>query len=329
MTTPYRPENLVLEGGGVLGAAELGAVLELRRLGYFHSPLPPHAPTLRCVIGTSAGSILAVPLALNASDAYLSHLAHSIPYKSFTDLYPGLVSYRFLTQFGIYRGHNFYSWLCSLVRDLGYPDTLTFRDLADSSPTNPHRATHAGCLDLYVCAYNLDRGRTIIFSSGTTPDVRIVDAVRASMSIPLFFAGHRIAVNGSNDLYCDGGVTRNYPIRAFDGHDGTVNGINPLTLGIRVDSKTERGEYQYSTPVKGLRGYAIRLITAMHQATAGTHLDPCDWERTIWCDSLDIPATKFNITKAEVDMLLESGKRGVQEWVKWRQEREEQKKEKS
>lgn len=316
MTGPYRPQNLVLEGGGVLGAAELGAVLELRRLGYFNSPTPPYPTTLRRVIGTSAGSILAVPLALNASDAYLSHLAHSIPYSSFTDLYPGLISHRFLTRFGIYRGDKFHHWLRSMIRDLGYPGTLTFKDLADL-PT-----FSSGFCDLYVCAYNLDRGRTIVFSSGTTPDVRITDAVRASMSIPLFFAGHRIETYGNNDLYCDGGVTRNYPIRTFDGHDGTVNGINPYTLGIRVDSATERGEYRYSTPVKGLPGYIIRLVSAMHQATSGTHLDPCDWERTIWCDSLDIPATKFNITLTEIDALLDSGKKGVQEWVKWRENRE-------
>lgn len=321
----YRPQNLVLEGGGVLGAAELGAVLELRRLGYFNSPTPPFSSTLRRVIGTSAGSILAIPLALGASDAYLSHLAHSIPYSTFTDAYPGLVSLRLLRRFGIFKGDACLRWIESMIEDLGWPKSLTFGELnlidkTGASPILPSLAGHTRanhCLDLYVTAYNLDRGRTITFSSTSTPDVRIADAVRASMSIPLFFASHKIAVNGSNDLYIDGGVTRNYPIRAFDN-----DGINLLTLGIRVDSKTERGEYRYTSPVKGLPGYVIRLVSAMHQATSGTHLDPCDWERTIWCDSLDIPATKFNITKTEVDLLLESGRQGVREWVKWGEEKE-------
>lgn len=46
-----------------------------------------------------------------------------------------------------------------------------------------------------------------------TPTSRIADAVRISMSIPLFFAAFR---NIRNDVYVDGGLLNNFPVKLFD-----------------------------------------------------------------------------------------------------------------
>jgi NTE family protein len=52
-----------------------------------------------------------------------------------------------------------------------------------------------------------------VFSAEHTPRMCIADAVRISMSIPLFFAAKR-SLRG--DVYVDGGVLENYPIKLFD-----------------------------------------------------------------------------------------------------------------
>ncbi len=51
-----------------------------------------------------------------------------------------------------------------------------------------------------------------VYSKDHSPALPVADAVRRSMSIPLFFA----AVRESDDLFVDGGVLDNYPIRLFD-----------------------------------------------------------------------------------------------------------------
>ena len=43
--------------------------------------------------------------------------------------------------------------------------------------------------------------------------MRISDAVRRSMSIPLFFRAVR---NDRGDIFVDGGALNNYPVKLFD-----------------------------------------------------------------------------------------------------------------
>jgi predicted patatin/cPLA2 family phospholipase len=60
---------------------------------------------------------------------------------------------------------------------------------------------------------NLSTGFSEVFSAEHTPRMCVADAARISMSIPLFFAAIR---NPRGDVYVDGGVTDNYPIKLFD-----------------------------------------------------------------------------------------------------------------
>src|SRR3989442_3497051 len=96
--------------------------------------------------------------------------------------------------------------------------------------------------------------------------MRVADAVRISMSIPLFCASVKLA---RGDRYVDGGVLDNYPIKLFDREkyidaedrpmhsgrpeyyedenkrflpthpDSSPYVYNKETLGFRLDSKTE------------------------------------------------------------------------------------------
>ncbi|WP_243633289.1 patatin-like phospholipase family protein [Paenibacillus xerothermodurans] len=106
---------------------------------------------------------------------------------------------------------------------------------------------------------NVSTHFSVIFASSNTP--KMIDAVRISMSLPLFFQ----AVKWENDYYVDGGVLMNYPVRMFDmkeyvenednftipEHYRVRNGINveragdilvqnKETLGFRLDSKEEQ-----------------------------------------------------------------------------------------
>ena len=66
---------------------------------------------------------------------------------------------------------------------------------------------------MYFMGTNISTGFAEVFSSEHTPRMCVADAVRISMSIPLFFAARR---SPRGDVYVDGGVLDNYPIKLFD-----------------------------------------------------------------------------------------------------------------
>ena len=90
----------------------------------------------------------------------------------------------------------------------------------------------------YVTAFNTSTLRTEVFSAEHTPNVVVADAVRASMSIPVFFTAVNIQeknpdgslvnrvihyqeeergkVKTADIRYKDGGVFDNYPLWMFD-----------------------------------------------------------------------------------------------------------------
>ena len=81
-----------------------------------------------------------------------------------------------------------------IKKKLGDPNA-TFTDLKE-----------AGKPDLYVYGTNLSTRFGEVYSFEHTPHERIADAVRISMTIPLFFAAVR---NARDDVYVDGGVLNN------------------------------------------------------------------------------------------------------------------------
>jgi len=91
---------------------------------------------------------------------------------------------RLVRDFGWYKGDFFRQWMAHLVE--AKPATQT--------PPLPPLPT------------------VQVYSKDHSPALPVADAVRRSMSTPLFFA----AVRESDDLFVDGRVLDNYPIRLFD-----------------------------------------------------------------------------------------------------------------
>lgn len=85
-------------------------------------------------------------------------------------------------------------------------------------------------VDLVITCTNISAHQNKSFSVGQTPNFPVMDAVLASMSLPFFFKPLLVNSNvefdgeeGDDDytrgyfgLYVDGGMTRNYPLHAFD-----------------------------------------------------------------------------------------------------------------
>jgi len=226
--------NLVFKGGGVRGIAYMGALQVLEEMGILKN--------IQRVAGTSAGAIAATitSFRLNVADTISvfnsldfdkvpqSRSMHKDP--KFLQLKDNENYRRLFERYGWYSSEYFYDWLQDTIAGFcNGKRRATFEDFKKCG----HR-------DLYIVASNLSQHRAEVFSAKATPNAAVADAVRMSMSIPLFFEALRFdgQTFGSGDFYVDGGLFDNYPVHIFDekefSRSSSVvrNGVNWETLGL-------------------------------------------------------------------------------------------------
>ncbi|MBC7772759.1 MAG: patatin-like phospholipase family protein, partial [Pyrinomonadaceae bacterium] len=222
--------NLVFEGGGVLGIAYAGALRVMQEKGIL--------PDIQRVAGASAGAITAALLAIRYDADGIQKVVAETSFSTFMDAPGGFFGslVRTFRNYGWFAGSSFSDWMKSCIRSAGLPESITFKELealADS-PENMNSRDNCKYRKLYVVASDISRGIVLQYDANETPNKPIWEAVRASMSIPFFFAGvsddpslykdpDDPSSSGEADdegrpkvLLVDGGVTWNYPIDVFD-----------------------------------------------------------------------------------------------------------------
>lgn len=248
---------LVLSGGGVKGAAHIGAVKYLESLGY----------DFDMVVGTSMGSIIGGLYSLGYTGAeidslikmqdwtvlmndrtprkYLSYtnkkyrekflLSVSFDFKDRIDTLIGLTDpdnpmiggafFRTLPS-GLVAGQNIFNLFTGL--SVGYQDSLDFNTLP---------------IPFACVAADLVSGQEVVFHEGHFPT-----AVRASMAIPVFFA----PVRDGGRVLVDGGTLNNYPV--------DVAKEMGADIIIGVDVSGEKSEYSEINNVGDILGGVISLM---------------------------------------------------------------------
>lgn len=266
--------SLVFEGGGVKGIAYAGAYKALKEK-------PGLLDKLHWVAGSSAGAMTALLVALNFTPEEIESELSSVNFSEFAESLPDgrVATINYILKntnkiskninHGINDGKRLYHWVQTIVEKKLDSKGATFLDLKKKNATDVSK--NYGILskhefefkNLFVIVTNALKNRTEIFSWETTPNLKIADAVLASMSIPGYFYVRYIDRNKTNIdwsptrekitaheiiPYVDGGVLNNYPINIFRDYKywlpeyyGLVKShhYNPSSLGIRVDSKEE------------------------------------------------------------------------------------------
>ena len=210
-----------------------------------------------------------------------------------------------LSDFGWYKGDFFRAWIAELIgRKTGNPE-ITFEELDSLRGEHGYRALH-------VIGANLSTGRSKVFSPAHSPRWCVADAVRISMSIPLFFAAERDAAHGQ--VFADGGILQNYPLTLFD----ESGSRNDETLGLRLDSREEIEEFGGATPetrrIDDIFEFTVALMKTMLSAQENQHLHSGDWARTVCIDTAGIGATDFDLSDAQKQTLVENGAAGVRHY---------------
>lgn len=298
----YAPDNLVFEGGGVLGVAYLGALQYLWQSGALRN--------LKRTAGTSAGAITACITSLNLPFPELKSIVDTLNFKNIPDSHspsnlPELSApllkelesvlddfngfYRIVTKYGWFSSNYFYQWLKTQIASQFDPakkkPPYTFADFKNPALHKGQRSFH----DLYIIGTNLNCHTSRIFSFETTPEMEVAQAVKISMSIPLFFEAVEMG-----DFYCDGGLMWNYPISLFDSpsfHPNQSVSINPNTLGLCFLSPEQ------CFPVRNLVDFIFHLYRSLLSVQKDLfYKSPEDKARSIQIDTGKISFIDFNIT---------------------------------
>jgi NTE family protein len=304
--------DLVLEGGGVRGIALVGAVAVLEERGYrFHR-----------VAGTSAGAIVGSLVAAGVPSLRLREIMQQLDYRRFRDGSwvtrlgrPGQLL-TLLSTSGIYRGDELRRWLREVLDEHG---VRTFADLRRPDPG----ASMAAGEDhrLVVMASDISQGclRRLPWEYhryGLEADeVEVVDAVRASMSLPYFFRPVKLRDRVADERcwLVDGGMLSNFPVDVFDRRDGQ----RPRwpTIGLKLSARADAAQ--------GVR-HPIRGVWSMSRAMLGTltgfydriHLEREDVvARTIFIDTGKVRTTDFDLDRATAQQLYDNGRAAAERFL--------------
>ena len=312
-------KNIIFEGAGIRGIAYAGVLEEFEKAKLLEN--------ITKVGGTSAGSIIALTLSLGYNAQEINQLIYKTNFNKFNDgrfFFIGGI-HRMNKNYGWYRGAKFSAWLEDLIDKKTGNSEITFSEFHDK-----------GYRDLYITATCLNKQKLLIFSYETYPDMKIKDAVRISMSIPLYFeavfidsAGTVIPKPGNRtdvDVVVDGGIIGNFPIQIFDSILSTaLNPItriaNPETIGIRIDSDTQI-KYDNSSKelapiqINDLSHYMEAFYSMVLENLNRNQLTPNDWKRSISVSSANIGPRVKKLSPSQKESLINSGRKSALQFLK-------------
>ena len=288
-----------------------GAVGALLRAGY----------AFERVAGTSAGAIagafVAAGIDADGLDAAMARLRYDRVADRGLPRIPVLSEgLSLLHSGGAYEGDYIHGFVRAELEALG---VRTFADLRRVDPDDDPNLPPERSYKLVVMATDVTNGRLLRLpwdygALGLEPDEQLVaDAVRASISIPLYF-DPVVVVDRTKDervTLVDGGVLSNYPIEVFDRTD-----LCPPrwpTLGVKIVPGLPAGDPELFPgialpalpPVKLLERVVATAIVGNDQ----TYLErPCVRRRTISVDTSAVGVVEFDASAQQRAMVIENGR---------------------
>ncbi len=312
-----RYENLVFEGGGIRGIAFGGVLKFFEEHGLMKG--------IKRYAGSSAGAIIAATVAIGYTSNEIIDLLSTTDFMQFKDDSWGVVldAYRFLSQYGIYKGDKLFEFFKKLVKDKQGDENFTFKQLYDKTG-----------IELVITGTCLNKATTYYFHYLKWPDMPIALAVRISMSIPLVYKAIKINSqtpkydddgnvmhneDGSiqmvttEDVMVDGGLLNNYPIWVFDGKilgDSNIKGEqmqNSKTLGFKLMSQDEKRDsqlYYYDSPIHNIVDYMKALVDSMTIQIERGHIRKGYWDKTVSINTGSVHTLDFNIPQETKQLLV-------------------------
>jgi NTE family protein len=304
---PYT--NLVLEGGGIRGIAYAGAVKVLEEKNLTRG--------IDAIAGTSVGALAGTLLAVGYNAEEMRTLLYNLRIQSFNDgrwiFFGGF--HRMLNRFGWYRGDAIEAWVENLIKQKTGTRSLTFLQLH-----NLHLSDNR-YKDLYITATNLTQQKLTVFSWTTYPDMAVSTAVRASISVPLYYNALFLDSEGKKvdpkkaeayNVFVDGGVVANYPLSLFD----EPGRPNIHTLGLKLERPEQMEQFKQSRDIAPFRihnfnSYVSSMYNIILEGMSRDSSFSAEAARTVYISTGNITPKVRKISSRQKDQLYYNGIKGA------------------
>lgn len=197
--------NIVLSGGG------LAAIMYFGCLKYISENVDMKRH-MKNILGVSSGSIFALLLIFNCDLDDCKKWLDEVKNINFNKI--NLRSLACLkNEYGLDDSEGIKCAVRQLFDMKGVNHDINFRQISQTYGKN-----------LVICSANVSKKKLFYFSVDTTPDIPIIEAIKASTSIPLLFTPYKL----NDEYHVDAFVYDNFPIHYFQNSEQTI-GLNLTT----------------------------------------------------------------------------------------------------
>lgn len=292
--------KLVFSGGGVKGLVYIGVlkkieelVIERRKaeldIDFDGCKCKIPKINIKTICGVSAGSVFALVYLLKYS--YVEILEEILT-KNFKKL-KNVKVLNFANTYGLDSGDGIMMWLELLMIKKGVDPNITLGEFYKLNN-----------IDFQIMATNLNKYCFRRFNYKESPDVKVLDAIRMSISVPFIFS----AVHYENDIYVDGSLIDNYPIKEFDNLDNV--------LGFKIVNYGELNHHVINNDINDLESYVSNIfkcyVVQKEKSTIKDEYKRC----TVYINVENIFAMNIDITVEEKYKLIEIGYNSVDEFFR-------------
>ncbi len=300
-------EIAAFSGCGVRLTAYAGAAKALSEFEQLQS--------LKTLLGTSGGAIIALLLAVDYNATELEKLIFNLDYyKEVSDSVTLLSEFfELFVKGGVYKAEHLQKTLSELIeKKTGIPNA-TFKQLHALMDRKPM----AGFRNLVILAVNLNAKNNplTVFSYETTPNVRLVDAALASASAPLYLIPYALKfpmADGEKLCYfTDGGVLCNDPFAYYVNKHANDPTLYAKSINFVIGKQNEFLDTQtYKAFHPSILHNATQEVVDLINANVYVPLsDPKVVNRTVFIDSLGISSMQLKLTREDKTRLIDSGRR--------------------
>jgi len=276
------PRRILFSGGGIKGIALIGALKAFEQAGLLKN--------VKEYCGVSVGSWIAFMLACNIPISTRERLVSELNYSAALNCIPqALIS--FPETFGFDDGTKLVAFIEAHIRIIMKLDpAITFRGLKEITDK-----------EFRCWATDLTDRCEREFSYKETPDVKIMDALRASMAIPFFFTPFIDPISGH--ILSDGGIQGNLPLHNLTHSERAET----FAIGFTAESNVLKNP---ETLMDFTGAVFSCLIHSRHEELLEA------WKHHILRIPLDYPSWKFEASREDRLELMNKGYNAAIHWLK-------------
>lgn len=178
--------ELVLSGGGIKGIAMIGALSYLEEINLLQN--------IKRYIGTSVGGLISFLLVIGYTCNELKEISLNINFEDYSDI----TLTNLFNDFGLDNFNKIMRIIIAIIQQKEISKDITFKKLYIKTKK-----------ELIITGSNISTCKIELFSKKYSPNMKVLDALQITMSIPFMFK----PVLYNNNYYVDGGIYNPYPIK--------------------------------------------------------------------------------------------------------------------